>query len=85
MLPAAHTFRDVSVRGYSRLRKVMSMAPEARAAMQSDLVEHFTAGLFHTPVRATFPLERVSEAVVLSEERGATGKVLLVSPELMQS
>lgn len=86
VLPAARTiFRNVSVRGYSRLRKVMSMAPEARAAMQTELVEHFTAGLFHTPVRATFPLERVSEAVVLSEERGANGKVLLVSPELMQS
>ena len=85
MLPAARTiFRSVTVRGYSRLRLLMAMAPDARAAMQADLIAHFSAGRFHTPVRATFPLEQVREAVVLAEQRGS-GKVLLVSPELMRS
>lgn len=83
ILPAARTiFRSVQVRGYSRLRTIMALPPDRRAAMQAELVAHFQAGRFHTPVRATLPLGRVSEAVVLAEERGAQGKVLLVSPGL---
>jgi trans-2-enoyl-CoA reductase len=84
VLPAARAiFRDVTVRGYSRLRKLRALSPAARDAMQRELLDAFERGLFETPIVATFPLERVSEAVTLAEQVGGTGKVLLVSPDLL--
>lgn len=79
VLPAARLiFRDVHVRGYSRLRSIRAMSPEAREAHQAELFAAFSQGLFETPVRATFPLEDIARAVTLAEATGGQGKVLLV-------
>ena len=83
ILPSARViFRNVGIRGYSRLR-AQKLGPEGRRALERDLFEYFSKGVFHTPVLAKYALEDVKEAVVKVEEVGSRGKVLLVSPDLL--
>ncbi len=86
VLPAARLiFRDVRVRGYSRLRSIRAMSPAARIEHQQQLLDAHSRGLFYTPVHATFPLEDVAQAVKLAEQQDVPGKVLLVNPELLHA
>lgn len=78
IIPSAQLiFRDVRVRGYSRLRSLKSLSPEASAALYADLFEGVASGLFHTPVLKTFSFEEIHEAVELAERSGGEGKVIL--------
>ncbi len=79
-LPAADlVFREVTVRGYSRLRCYAALAPERRAAIGRELVDLVAAGDFATPVEARYPLDRVRDALIHHERPGRKGKILLVS------
>ena len=78
IIPSAQLiFRDVRVRGYSRLRSLKSLSPEASAALYAELFEGVASGLFHTPVLKTFSFEEIHEAVELAERSGGEGKVIL--------
>lgn len=84
VIPAARLiFRNVTVRGYSRLRSLRALSPGAKADMMQGLMAAFQQGLFHTPIRARFSLDQVAEAVTLAEQLGGNGKVLFVSPDLL--
>lgn len=84
ILPSARViFRNVGIRGYSRLRALKALGPEGRRDLEQDLFKYFSKGVFHTPVLAKYALEDVKEAVVKAEEVGSLGKVLLVSPDLL--
>ena len=84
ILPSARViFRNVAIRGYSRLRSLKSLDQEARRLLEKDLFEYFEQGIFHTPVLAKYALEDVKKAVVKAEEVGSRGKVLLVHPDLL--
>ena len=80
-LPAADlVFRDVPVRGYSRLRCYAGLSPERRAEIGAELVGLVASGDFVTPVEARYPLEGVRQALEDHERTGRRGKILLVSP-----
>ncbi len=80
-LPAAGVvFRDVTIRGYSRLRSLRALAPERRAALTRELVELVATGVLSTAIEARYPLEAVVEAVRHDARPSRTGKILLVSP-----
>jgi NADPH2:quinone reductase len=51
--------------------------PEVTMQIGSALDELITAGAVAPVVGARYPLERAGEALVLLDERGATGKVVL--------
>lgn len=79
VIPSAQLiFRDVKVRGYSRLRSLRSLSPEESRALYQDLFDGVLSGLFNTPVLKTFSFEEVHEAVELAERSGGEGKVLLI-------
>lgn len=79
MIPSAQLiFRDVQVRGYSRLRSLKSLSAEASKALYQDLFEGAQSGLFHTPVLKTFSFDEIHEAVELAERSGGEGKVILI-------
>ena len=81
VLPSARMiFRNVTVRGYSRLRSLQALSPTAKQEMLRELMDALADGLLDTPIEATFSLDQVAEAVTLAERSGS-GKVLLVSPE----
>ena len=80
-LPAAElVFRDVTVRGYSRLRGYAAMGAARRAAIGADLVALLESGEAVSAVEARYPLEAAAAAVAHHERPGRRGKILLVSP-----
>jgi trans-2-enoyl-CoA reductase len=82
-LPAAElVFRDVTVRGYSRLRCYSAMTPARRAAIGAELVGLLADGEAISPVEARYDLEDVQQAVAHHERPGRRGKILLVSPSV---
>lgn len=79
-LPAAGVvFRDVTVRGFARLRAFRGMSAERRAAITAELLELVASGQLSTAVEATYPLEDVASAVRHHLRPGRSGKILLVS------
>lgn len=80
-LPAADlVFRDITVRGFSRLRGYAAMSPERRAAIGAELVALLASGEAHTVVEARYPLQQVREALIHHQRADRRGKILLVSP-----
>jgi hypothetical protein len=80
-LPAAElVFRDVTVRGYSRLRGYAAMTPERRVEIGAELVGLLEGGNTFSPIEARYLLEDVRRAVAHHERPGRRGKVLLTSP-----
>jgi trans-2-enoyl-CoA reductase len=79
-LPAAElVFRDVTVRGYSRLRSLRALGAERRAAITAELVGLVQQGRLSTSVEARYPLEEAVEALRHHERPDRKGKILLVS------
>ena len=62
---------------------IKSLEPEVRRALEQNLFEYFSRGVFHSPFLAKYALEDVKEAVVKAEEVGSQGKVIVVSPDLL--
>jgi NADPH:quinone reductase-like Zn-dependent oxidoreductase len=79
-LPAAGmVFRDVSVRGFSRLRGFRAMSAERRAAITAELVQMLAEGTLTTAVEAEYPLAEVRAALTHHQRPGRRGKILLLS------
>jgi trans-2-enoyl-CoA reductase len=79
-LPASQlVFRDVTVRGYSRLRALRALSPSRRAEVTKELVSLVASGTLASAVEASYPLERVTEALLHHERPGRRGKILLLS------
>jgi trans-2-enoyl-CoA reductase len=79
-LPAAGVvFRDVHVRGFSRLRIFAAMTRERRAAITAELVQLLAEGLLETEIEARYPLDGIRDALAHHERPGRKGKILLVS------
>lgn len=73
-LPARQlVFRDVSVRGFSRLRWLVTLSPEARAAHYAELIASGHA----TAIAARYPLDRLADAIAHARAEGRAGKVML--------
>ena len=82
VFPAAQLiFRDVQVRGYSRLRSLRSLPRDDAERLYADLFAGLEKGLFHTPILKTFAFEDVVQAVELAESSAGEGKVLLIPRE----
>ena len=80
VLPAAPlVFRDVTVRGFSRLRIFASMSPTRRHEITRELVALLADGTLFTEVEARYPLSDVEAALAHHERPGRRGKILLVS------
>ncbi|MBM4346476.1 MAG: zinc-dependent alcohol dehydrogenase family protein [Deltaproteobacteria bacterium] len=79
-LPAAElVFRDVTVRGYSRLRSLRALAPQRRAELTAELVDLVSGGELATQVEARYPLSAVKDALAHHERGTRSGKILLIS------
>ena len=72
-------FRDVTVRGYSRLRALRALTAARRAELMDELVSLVRDGTLQSEVEARYPLAAVREALAHEARPGRRGKVLLVS------
>jgi trans-2-enoyl-CoA reductase len=79
-LPASRlVFRDVTVRGFSRLRIFAKMTAERRRAITDELVALLADLTLHADVEARYPLAEVATALAHHGRPGRRGKILLVS------
>lgn len=78
ILPANElVFRDVTVKGYSRLRVLRSFSAEKRKAIVDELVGALAEGHLTTAIDATIPLSRIDDALTAHAREGRGGKVML--------
>ncbi len=75
--PTALIFRKVTLRGFWLVHWLNETPREVQAALMARLAQRVAEGTLHAPVDATFPLERLHEAIARSLEEGRHGKVLL--------
>lgn len=79
-LPAVRlVFRDVTVRGFSRLRVFAAMAQERRRAITDELVALLADGTLRAEIEARYPLTDVAGALAHHARPRRSGKILLVS------
>ncbi len=76
--PASFVFRDVTLRGFWLSRWFKEATPEARQAVFGEIATLIARGKLHARVDATFPVERIREAVAAAASGGRNGKVLIV-------
>jgi mitochondrial enoyl-[acyl-carrier protein] reductase / trans-2-enoyl-CoA reductase len=74
---AASIFKDVTLRGFWLTRWLRDAPREDQNALFARLAELMSVGTLQAPVDATFPLERIQDAVKRALEPGRGGKVLL--------
>jgi mitochondrial enoyl-[acyl-carrier protein] reductase / trans-2-enoyl-CoA reductase len=79
-LPAAQVvFRDVTIRGFSRLRSYAAMPGARRQAIARELLALAGDGALATEVEATYPLADVVEALRHQVRADRRGKIVLIS------
>ncbi len=78
-VPAAElVFRDVEIRGYSRLRCYRALTETRRREIGRELMELVASDeTFRTPIEARYPLAEVREAIA-HHQRARAGKILLI-------
>ncbi|XXF76123.1 zinc-dependent alcohol dehydrogenase family protein [Myxococcaceae bacterium GXIMD 01537] len=73
----ASIFRDVTLRGFWVARWLQKSPREEVQALYARLAGLIAQGTLKVPVDATFPLDRIREALTRAMEGGRQGKVLL--------
>jgi mitochondrial enoyl-[acyl-carrier protein] reductase / trans-2-enoyl-CoA reductase len=71
-------FRDIHLRGFWLAAWHRKATPEARQKLMQRVIEQLGSGAVKVDVEATYPFERVAEAVKRASEGGRNGKVFLV-------
>ncbi|MEK9661805.1 MAG: zinc-binding dehydrogenase [Alphaproteobacteria bacterium] len=83
ILPADETiFRNISLRGvwFTRWRTRES-TPDERRVVYDELARHVIDGTLSARVEATYPLDRIKDAVTHAAKPGRTGKIVLIPSE----
>lgn len=70
-------FRDISLRGFWYSRWFASASPAAIKSLFGRLVGMLQAKTLRVPVEASYPIERLTEALAHAQREGRLGKVVL--------
>jgi len=70
-------FRDISLRGFWYSRWFASASPAAIKSLFCRLVGMLQAKTLRVPVEASYPIERLTEALAHAQREGRLGKVVL--------
>ena len=70
-------FRDISLKGFWYSRWFSTADPAAIKAVFAPLVGMLLAKTLRVPLEATYPIERLSEALAHAQREGRFGKVVL--------
>jgi mitochondrial enoyl-[acyl-carrier protein] reductase / trans-2-enoyl-CoA reductase len=63
--------------GFNLGRGLAKRSKEQVRALYADLAEQLRGGKLYAPVDATYPIERIKEALIHAQRRGRHGKVLV--------
>lgn len=75
--PGDVVFRDISLRGFWLARWFASASPDEMRKIYGDLTRLIADGTIHVSVEATYPLERIREALAHAAREGRKGKILI--------
>jgi mitochondrial enoyl-[acyl-carrier protein] reductase / trans-2-enoyl-CoA reductase len=76
--PANFVFRDITLRGFWLARWFRSATPQQQVAVFGEIAQLIAAGSLHARVQATYPVERIAEAVAAAAAGERDGKILVV-------
>lgn len=76
--PLRLVFNDITVRGFWLATWFRRSSREGQAALFADMAKMVAEGRLTAPIAATYPLERVSEAVKHAASGERRGKILIV-------
>jgi NADPH:quinone reductase-like Zn-dependent oxidoreductase len=75
--PASFVFRDLTLRGFWLARWFRSATPQQQYMLFRELAQGIASGQLKARIQASFPLERIAEALKLAASGERDGKVLL--------
>jgi NADPH:quinone reductase-like Zn-dependent oxidoreductase len=70
-------FRNITIKGYSRLRILRQMGTERVTALVAELSDLLRAGVLQSPIEQVYALDDVQQAVEHAHRGGRSGKILL--------
>ena len=76
--PGSFVFRDITLRGFWLSRWFKQASMEERAQVFGEVATLIAQGKLHARVQATYPLERIREAVAAAAAGERDGKILVV-------
>lgn len=76
--PGSFIFKDISLRGFWLAKWLRTTSPAQVLSVMGELAQMIAAGSLHARVAATFPIDRIKEAVAMAALGERQGKVLVV-------
>ena len=76
--PASFVFRDITLRGFWLSRWFKVATPEQRMTVFGEVATLIAQGVLHSRIQATYPVERIKEAVAAAASGARDGKILIV-------
>lgn len=79
--PQSFIFNDITLRGFWLARWFQNASPEKQMAIFGELLPMIVDGRLHASIHATYPVDRIQEAVAAAAGGKRNGKVLIVPGE----
>jgi trans-2-enoyl-CoA reductase len=76
--PASFVFRDITLKGFWLAKWFRNASREAQRALYGELTQQVASGALHARIHATYPVERIQEAVAAAHAGERDGKILVV-------
>jgi mitochondrial enoyl-[acyl-carrier protein] reductase / trans-2-enoyl-CoA reductase len=70
-------FRDISLRGFWLVKWFREASRDAQRALYGELTQLIASGALHARIHATYPVERIREAVAAASAGERDGKILV--------
>lgn len=70
-------FRDITLTGFWLAKLMRSMRPDQIQALYENLAARLSDGTIHVDVEASYPLDKISDAMAHAKREGRSGKVQL--------
>jgi len=75
--PSSFVFRDITLRGFWLVKWFRDATRDAQRALYGELTQLVAGGALHAPIHATYPVERIREAVAAASAGERNGKILV--------
>ena len=75
--PSSFVFRDITLKGFWLAKWFRHASPDAQRALYGEMTQLVASGVLHARIHATYPVERIREAVAAAHAGGRDGKILV--------
>lgn len=75
--PSSLIFRDITLRGFWLVKWFREASRDAQRALYGELAQLVASGVLHARVHATYPVQKIQEAVAAANAGERDGKILV--------